>query len=310
MKRFLVLCFLFVAVWSSAQERFSITHGPFLQHVGENGVTIVWTTNKNATSWVELAPDDSTHFYLKERPKYYSAEYGFKDVGTIHSVRIDNLLPATKYRYRIYSKEVLSHEGINVQYGTVAATGVYRNRPLEFSTLDPSKEEVSFLIVNDIHGRNDLLENLLVKGEATKSDFVFFNGDMVNDFRSEDQMFGDFMDTSIRIFAKEKSIYYARGNHETRGNYASSFPKYFASPEGKLYYLLRQGPVCYIVLDCGEDKPDSDIEYSGIVDFDSYRDRQKAWLEEVVKSSNFTDAAVKIAIIHMLLLVVGMENRK
>ena len=31
-----------------------------------------------------------------------------------------------------------------------------------------------------------------------------------------------------------------------------------------LYYAFRQGPVYCIVLDTGEDKPDSDIEYAGI----------------------------------------------
>jgi hypothetical protein len=122
---------------------------------------------------------------------------------------------------------------------------------------------------------------------------------MVNDFRSEDQLFGDFMETAVRIFAKEKSMYYARGNHETRGNFANEFPKYFASPSGKLYYLLRQGPVCFVVLECGEDKPDSDIEYSGIVAFDQYRDTELAWLKEAIKSSEFADAPIKVAIIHM-----------
>lgn len=299
MKRFIFVFFLIAAVSSVAQDKFAITHGPYLQHLGENGATIIWTTNRDATSWVELAPNDNTHFYLKERPKYFSAEYGFKDVGKVHSVRINNLAPATKYRYRVYSQEVLSHEGINVRYGTVAATSVYRAKPLEFTTIDKTKEDVSFLIVNDIHGRNDLLENLLVKGDVKNADFVFFNGDMVNDFRSEDQLFGDFMDTAIRIFAKEKPMYYCRGNHETRGSFANTFPQYFASPSGKLYYLLRQGPVCFLVLDCGEDKPDSDIEYSGIVAFDQYRDVQAEWLQEAVKSSEFTNAPIKVAIIHM-----------
>lgn len=299
MKKLFFTFFVVISVIANAQEKFTITHGPFIQYLDENGVTIIWTTNKKAVSWVELAPDDSSHFYLKERPKYYSAEYGFKDEGTVHAVRINNLAAATKYRYRIYSQEVLSHEGINVQYGTVAASNVFRGKPLEFTTIDKSKENISFLIVNDIHGRNDLLENLLTKGDVANTDFIFFNGDMVNDFRSEDQMFGDFMDTAIRIFAKEKPMYYARGNHETRGNFANEFPKYFVSPSGKLYYLLRQGPICFVVLDCGEDKPDSDIEYSGIVAFDQYRDTEKAWLEEVLKSADFVDAPFKVAMIHM-----------
>lgn len=300
MKRFLFFVFLFVVLGAFAQEKLAITHGPYLQHLGENGVTIIWTTNRNAVSWVELAPDDNTHFYLKERPKYYSAEYGFKDVSTLHIIRLNNLEQGTTYRYRVYSQEVLSHQGTKVQYGTVAATKVYGANPLKFTTTDPSKEkDISFVMVNDIHGKNDLLENLLIKGDHASADFVFFNGDMVSDMQSEEQLFGGFMDKAVELFAKEKPMYYARGNHETRGNFASTFPKYFASPSGKLYYLLRRGPVCFVVLDCGEDKPDSDIEYSGIVAFDQYRDAEQSWLRGAIKSQEFTEAPFKVVVVHM-----------
>lgn len=300
MKYVLFSILFFVVIGAFAQEKLVITHGPYLQHLGENGVTIIWTTNRNAVSWVELAPDDNTHFYLKERPKYYSAEYGFKDVSTLHIIRLSNLTPGTTYRYRVYSQEVLSHQGTKVQYGTVAATKVYGSNPLKFTTTDPAKEkEISFLMVNDIHGKNDLLENLLIKGDHMTADFVFFNGDMVSDMQSEEQLFGGFMDKAVELFAKEKPMYYARGNHETRGNFASTFPKYFSSPSGKLYYLLRRGPVCFVVLDCGEDKPDSDIEYSGIVAFDQYRDAEQSWLRGAIKSPEFTEAPFKVVVVHM-----------
>jgi predicted phosphodiesterase len=289
----------FLFGFSQEEGSFSITHGPYLQHLTDDGVTIVWTTNHQAVSWVELAPDDSTHFYLTERPKYYSAVYGFKDVGTVHTVRLEGLSPATTYRYRVYSQQVLKHEGTNVQYGEVVATRVYRQEPFKFTTVDPSKENISFLIVNDIHGNNEMMENLLEKGDYKNSDFIFFNGDMANDFRGEKQIFDDFMDTAIKLFANEKPMYYARGNHETRGNFANAFSIYFPSPSGKLYYLLRQGPVCFVVLDCGEDKPDSDIEYSGIVAFDQYRDVQKTWLEEALKSKEYREASYKVVIVHM-----------
>lgn len=300
MRLYLLILFLFVALTTTAQEKLVISHGPYLQHLGETRVTIIWTTNKNAVSWVELAPDDNTHFYLNERPKYYSAEYGFKDVTTVHTIRLSNLTPGTTYRYRIYSQEVLSHEGTKVQYGTVAATNVYNAKPLKFSTTDQSKEnEISFVMVNDIHGRNDLLENLLIKGDYHSADLIFFNGDMVSDMQNEEQMFGGFMDTAVRMFASEKPMYYARGNHETRGNFAYAFPKYFKSPSGKLYYILRRGPVCFVVLDCGEDKPDSDIEYSGIVAFDQYREVESEWLREALKSPEYTNAPFKVVILHM-----------
>src|SRR5690606_25547121 len=132
-----------------------------------------------------------------------------------------------------------------------------------------------------------------------KTDLVFFNGDMANDLRSEDQMFSDFMDTGVKVFASEIPMYTARGNHETRGQYASPFPDYFVTTTGQLYYLVRRGPICFVVLDCGEDKPDSDIEYSGIVNMDYYRSEQAEWLKEVLKHPDYVSAPYKVVICHM-----------
>ena len=304
MRRFILLVTFFCVCFAfngKAQdvEQFKITHGPYLQGMSETEVSIVWTTNRDAISWVELAPDDGTHFYLQERPKYYSAPYGFKEVARIHKVNLDQLKPNTKYRYRIYSQEVLSHQGTKVQYGTVQATDVYRKRPLTFTTNNAIKNDISFLIFNDIHGNNERLESLWKNSGLANPDLVFFNGDMINDIRSEELLFSSFMDTAVKLFASEIPMYYTRGNHETRGNYAHKFADYFPGNKGQLYYLFKQGPVCFLVLDCGEDKPDSDIEYSGIVAFDAYREKQARWLKEAVQSPVFKNAQYRIVILHM-----------
>lgn len=302
MKSFVIALgfFLFVSVKpGSAQESFEVTHGPYLQHVGEEGATFVWTTNRPGIAWVELAPDDGTHFYLKERPKYFGTNAGLKDISTLHKVRINDLKPGTRYRYRIFSQEVLSRDGNAIRYGEVVGTRVFKQTPPSFRTNTTSKKEVSFLMLNDIHERNDVMKQLLQNGNWENTDLILFNGDMVNSMRSKEQMFGSFMDTAVQMFAKEIPMYYARGNHEDRGEFAGSFSKYFPSPTGNIYYLFRQGPVCFIVLDCGEDKPDSDIEYSKGIAFDNYRTKEAQWLEEAIQEEAFVNAPFKIGIIHM-----------
>lgn len=301
MKRtFLICCLLFVLpLLGAAQTAIKISHGPYLQGLGTNETTIVWTTNKKAISWVELAPDDSTHFYLKVRPKVFSSKDGFKLVDTVHRVKLSGLQPNTKYRYRIYSQEVLSHVGTDVQYGKVVATAVYKKEPLTFSTINPNAQKTVFGVINDIHGRNEVMENLLANLNWKETDLVFFNGDMADNLRSETQMFGDYMDTAVKLFASEKPFYYARGNHETRGNFAKNFADYFPTPDGRLYYIFRQGPVLFIVLDPGEDKPDTDIEYSGIVDFDNYRTQEAAWLKTALAKPEYKDAKYKVVVCHV-----------
>ena len=294
----LLLLLSFVNVFAQEQP-FKITHGPYLQDMSETGMTLLWTTNRDAIAWVETAPDDSTHFYLKERPKYFSEENGFKKVSSVHSVRIDRLQPGTRYRYRIYSQEVLSHQETEVLYGKAVASDVFRSKPFGFVTNDITRKNISFVMLNDIHERNEVMENLLKGTDWQKTDLVLFNGDMVNNLRSEEQMFGGFMDTAVRLFAGSIPMYYARGNHETRGNFATAFADYFPGPWGNLYYLFRQGPVCFVVLDCGEDKPDSDIEYSGIVAFDAYREKEAQWLKEALLSDTFKNAPYKVVVAHI-----------
>lgn len=294
---FILLCCFncFIAI---GQDAIKINHLPFIQGLTERSVSIIWTTDRPATGWVELAPDDSSHFYFKERPKYYAAAYGFKKVGTLHQVTLTNLNPGTRYRYRVYSQEVLKHVGVNVQYGRVVASDVYQKAPLSFQTFGKAKS-THFTVVNDIHERNEVLDKLLDIGDLKTSDFVVFNGDMVSNLLSEAQMYEGFMDTAIKKFASEKPMFYSRGNHETRGPFAIDYPKYFPTPTGKLYYQFKHGDTGFIVLDCGEDKPDNDIEYSGIVDMDNYRSEQASWLAQAVEDPSFKDAKYKIVICHM-----------
>ncbi|HMR19722.1 MAG TPA: metallophosphoesterase family protein [Sphingobacterium sp.] len=298
--RFLTLLFATVLpVLLFAQERFQITHGPYLQALDETSVSIIWTTNRIGISWVELAPEDGSHFYRTERPKYFATDQGFKIKDTLHHVRIDGLQPGTTYRYRVFSQEVLSHQWVTVEYGRVAATQVYRNAPLSFTTANPNAKTTTFAMINDIHDKNDVMKKLLAQVDFKNNDLILFNGDMASHFLSEQKMFEGFMDTAVELFASQYPMYYARGNHETRGPFAEKFKHYFPSKSGELYYLLRRGPVCFVVLDSGEDKPDSDIEYSGLADFDVYRTQQAAWLKEALKRPEYVDAPYKVVICHI-----------
>lgn len=293
------LFFLLTTFSLFAQEEIRITHAPYLQNLGENEVTIVWTVNKPSVGWVELAPDDGTHFYQTERPKVFNAKNGIKLTSTVHAVQLKGLDPGTRYRYRVYSQEVLSHIGWRVIYGNVAATDVYGKKPLTFKTSDHAKQAVNFAMVNDIHGKSDMLEKLVSHCDLEATDLFLFNGDMVSIFNSEKEIFEGFMDKAIELFASELPMYYTRGNHETRGSFATSFQDYFSPGQDHIYYMFRQGPVCFVILDSGEDKPDTDIEYAGITAYDEYRKQQAVWLEKVLDSKEYKEAPFKVIVCHI-----------
>lgn len=295
----LIIAALCCLYWNVQAMAIDITHGPYLQNVGTDEATVVFLTDSTAVAWVEIAPDDGTEFYAQQRPRFYDTRIGIKSEARIHTVKITGLKPGTTYRYRIYAQEVLSHQGWRVHYGDIAAAAAYQTRLPSFTTLDESKQQTSFLIVNDIHQDNAKLKRLATLGEWQKRDLVFFNGDMLSIFDDEDQFFTCFMDTAVAMFAKEKPLYYVRGNHETRGVWASHFQDYVCPRESHLYFTFRQGPVFFICLDSGEDKPDSDLEYSGITDYDNYRSEQAEWLKGVIASDDFKQAKYHVVVCHI-----------
>lgn len=129
-------------------------------------------------------------------------------------------------------------------------------------------------------------------------DFIFFNGDIINDIHEEQQIL-DFLNPNVELFASKRPFIYVRGNHETRGSFARSLPDYIASPNDNYFYSFDHGPVHFVILDGGEDKVDTHVEYSGLVDFDAYRDRQTAWLRNEINSRAFQAARFRIVIVHM-----------
>ena len=274
---------------------------PLALHLTSDGVTVVWATSKPALSWVEVAEDDGRSFYAAEHERRYETVAGRKQARkTLHSIRLKGLRPDTKYRYRIFSQEVREWKyNDKVYYGDIAASNVYSRQPFAFSTLPTSGCDLSFVVLNDIHGRADYMAGLCRPIDFAQIDFVAFNGDMSNSTESPEQLYRDFIDASVGAFASETPILYNRGNHETRGVFADRLLDYFPTRDGRYYQLRKVGSVCFLSLDCGEDKPDSDIEYGGLADYDAYRREECEWLREAVASEAFRNASARVVFLHI-----------
>ena len=258
---------------AAAAQDFKITHGPYLCDMTRDGVTVVWTTSKPALSWVEVAPDDGRSFYAQEHSRHYQTVAGRKLADrTLHAVRLKGLQPGTDYCYRIFSQEVTAWpQRGKATYGNVVASDVFRRRPYPFRTFPDSGADCSFIMLNDIHGKADYMKDLCKKIDFSKVGFVVFNGDMSSSVESEEQLFADYIDASVALFASGTPILFNRGNHETRGVWSDRLIDCFPTRSGEFYGIYRYGDVCLLVLDCGEDKPDSDVEYYGLADYDAYR---------------------------------------
>ncbi len=298
-----VLCMWQIALSQKADSSLlsaRVECGPWVQAVTENEFTVVWATTTSSAVWVELAPDDGTHFYAKERPRFFQSVDGRRPISKLHQVRITGLEPGKAYRYRIFQQALLSDEGNKrVVFGESYGSDILKHKPYSVRTLNRNAEGCRFSVVNDIHENDSLFQNLM-KGMLDKNnDFVVFNGDMLTQIESRSQVYDYYMKSASRIFSGNMPVYAVRGNHEFRGAASYDFMKLFPSTTGLPYYTVQQGPAFIVFMDSGEDKPDSDSRFYGLSLTDQMRTEEAVWLKKVVESNEFKQALVKIVVIHM-----------
>ena len=281
-------------------QRAKIVCGPYVQCMTETSFTVIWTTDVDAVAWVEVAPDDGTHFYNKERDKYYDARgNGVFPIGKIHKVVVDGLEPGSTYRYRVMNRGVIAYNGSgNVQYMHGSGTDVYKGEPHKITTFKEDYDTIRFDLYNDIHGKDSLF-NRILSGARDNRDFVFLNGDMTSNISNEELIPKMYLGSAAKSLNGGLPLFVSRGNHELRGRDAIKWLNYFQTTTGTPYYSFSIGDFFFVVLDACEDKPDSDIEYSGIVASKPYVERQGRWLKEVIASEECRNAKVRIAFCHV-----------
>ena len=273
-----------------------ITHGPYLQNVTETGATIFFTTNKLVVPGL-MINSGSGEFELIQ-----NSHEGLIDVGdNKHKVRLENLEPGQQYEYRLVACEIKDYRPYKCTYGDTLISQSYK-----FKTFDPDVDHINFTVFCDVHDKAEKLSKYLDFNDIDKQDCYFLNGDIMGHIEEEEQLYSSFLDTCVNRFATKKPFFYVRGNHETRGQFARQLIDYLEFPNDSYYYSMTLGPVRFIVLDGGEDKPDDSKEYSGLVDFDRYRLEELEWLKKEVASDEFKKAPFKIVIVHMPI----MQNEK
>lgn len=262
---------------------------PYLQDPTPESMVVMWISNLPSYSWVEFGETEALG------RKAHSITNGLVDAyNRINRIALRGLKPGTKYFYRVCSKEIRGFEPYNLTYGQTITSEAY-----SFTTMQQDPDNISWLVMNDIHDRPASISHLAAMNQGTPFDFMFFNGDLF-DFQTDEQQIIDHMlQPCSESFATNIPFLFVRGNHETRGKYRQELHHYFCNPQGQQYFSFTHGPVHFIVLDTGEDKPDDAPVYAGIVDFDSYREEQAQWLLTVMQSRAYKKAAYRVVMMHI-----------
>ena len=264
---------------------------PHLQLLGEDRFGVVWMTSRPATGWIEWSQDDG-----KTWTKVWTEEDGLRDAnGQMHRAIVEEGYdPRKPLVYRVHSRAFAEFGGAHVKYD--GDETVLENRMGAVIRADGS---VSFLMVNDVHGEASTCPKLMDYVKEPVS-FTVFNGDILDGINNEDQVVRQLLGQMSLVSERtQAACWYLRGNHETRGAYARHLRDYLALPDGHFYGATTMGDARIVFIDSGEDKADDHKEYSGLVDFDHYLQRQRRFLEREFASDAWKNAGVRIVITHI-----------
>lgn len=158
----------------------------------------------------------------------------------------------------------------------------------EFPFYPVKGERITAYEIADAHNTVGLVLDAYYKfrDEIGKADFLILNGDVPahcdkgSDFDVVFKLIEGVTGGSIPVV-------FARGNHDTRGTTAEIFENYTPTYNGKTYFTTKLGNLWMIILDCGEDKADSNEEYGNTNCFSAFRKRETKFVEKVAAERTF-----------------------
>ena len=246
---------------------------------------IIFITETMGLGWIEI-----------DGERYTDEEGGLLIYDTVHKIPVpgDKLNAAGKYtvvfveyldKKPYYPK---GEEKVRKEYKFYPVTG----------------DDFRLFQYADTHARTQTpVETYKAVGDC---DLVVLNGD-INEHSYEIKNFYTSFELVGNSVHGERPVVYSRGNHDTRGLAAQLLPGYiptaFRNGRRETFYSFRQGGLWGLVLDCGEDKYDHNVEYGGTILFETFRKRETEYLEWLIanKETEYEAPGVKhkIAFCHV-----------
>lgn len=285
---FMAIGGFFVALWSVLASFLpigfiNISVEPVVFECGNDNYCVVWETSTKGSGYL-------TYTYNGEEKVLWDERSGvIRTDDTVHKV----VVPKSELQGNDYK---VGSQYVGFKYGYAASKGKkVESKEYNFDGI-PKEDDIKILCISDIHYMEkqmyDSLEYL-----TEKPDFIAYLGDVTSDLITKDQFADYILKDAHDLSGGEIPVVYTRGNHETRGEFASQMINYFAMDTNEFYYTFEFGPLSAIVLDSGEDKEDDHEEYSGLVDFANYREQQYNWIAGLQKSE-FENSKYKIVFSH------------
>ncbi|MFV0414458.1 MAG: metallophosphoesterase family protein, partial [Oscillospiraceae bacterium] len=288
----LALCVLlsFGTVYGVRPGGFAV--GPAVFAV-EESYQIVFTTRADSTAWVQVGGAN-----------YYDTYAGSAvSETTVHKITVPMQALNEAGGYTLYAQTMVMR---GPYYGLQGQT--YQMQ-LPFYPVDET-DGLQYYTLSDTH---DFTANAARAAAwfGDKLDFLILNGDMAS-FVNQPQDLTRALKLANAVTGGSRPVVYARGNHEAKGNLAAQLHRYVGASGENFYYTFRLGSVWGVVLDMGEDHPDSWWEFYGTAHFNEYRARQLAFLQALNAAPetgyNAPGVTTRLAISHVPITYAEPED--
>lgn len=273
---------------------------PYLQNPGTTEMTIMWLTNVPCKSWVEYGTDPNN---LK--PAYNYQEGIMVANNEINRILLTDLLPGKKYYYRVVSQEITCYKSYYKEFGNTVESEIK-----SFTTWNDDSANFRVIVYNDIHSDMAMFEKLHSLVEDKDYNLVIFNGDCFDDPEHEGDIVNRLKTYTTKYRSDEVPSIFMRGNHETRGEYSLHLWDYLGKMNDRSYSSFSLGDTRFVLLDCGEDKPDDHRAYFGMNDFTQHRINQAEFLKKEINSKDFKSAKKHVLIHHIPLYGQNLDEYK
>lgn len=211
-----------------------------------------------------------------------------------NKIRLSGLEGGKPYYYRVCAREIGDYQSYSKAFGDTVRTSFYH-----FCLPAPGQKDFTAIVLNDMHVYGKLENILSAKLDSIPHDFVVFNGDCLPEPSDREEAMANINRLARLFHGSSCPLFFVRGNHEIRNAYSAGMPSLFDNPGGNTYGAFNWGDSRFIILDCGEDKPDDHWVYYGLNDFSAFREDQADFLKKELKSREFTQASCRILINHI-----------